>query len=199
MTISAEVPTTVAPDRRGLRLAVAAYLARFKGHSRTHVESDLRCFLTWCVDHQLDPLTAQRPHLELYLRWMQEVRRLAPSTVSRRVSIVAGFYCTCDRRSAHRLAGRAWAPAAGADRVDHARSDASAVRGDAVGRPAVGQPVRLRAGAAAARRSVGRSAGPSPTAQPGRSCSTNTARGWTGERAVMLRAGVHASVRNRAY
>ena len=28
------------------RLAVAAYLARFKGSSREHIESDLRCFLT---------------------------------------------------------------------------------------------------------------------------------------------------------
>ena len=29
-----------------LRLAVAAYLARFKGSSREHTESDLRCYLT---------------------------------------------------------------------------------------------------------------------------------------------------------
>jgi integrase/recombinase XerD len=28
-----------------LRLAVAAYLARFKGASRYHTESDLRCYL----------------------------------------------------------------------------------------------------------------------------------------------------------
>ena len=28
-----------------LRLAVAAYLARFKGCSREHTESDLRCYL----------------------------------------------------------------------------------------------------------------------------------------------------------
>jgi hypothetical protein len=36
-----------------------------------------------------------RPHLELYIRWMQEVRRFKPSTVSRRFSIAAGFYRTC--------------------------------------------------------------------------------------------------------
>ena len=51
-----------------LRLAVAAYLARFKGSSREHTESDLRCFLTWCAGHALDPLGARRPHLELYIR-----------------------------------------------------------------------------------------------------------------------------------
>jgi hypothetical protein len=67
-----------------LRLAVAAYPARFKGSSREHTESDLRCFLAWCAERGLDPLTARRPHLELYIRWMQEIRRFKPSTVSRR-------------------------------------------------------------------------------------------------------------------
>jgi hypothetical protein len=42
----------------------------------------------------LDPLAASRPQVELYVRWMQEVRRLKPSTTSRRTSIVAGFYRT---------------------------------------------------------------------------------------------------------
>src|SRR5690349_10485527 len=62
-----------------LRLAVAAYLARFKGSSREHTESDLRCYLAWCAERGLDPLAAQRPHLELYIRWMQEIRRFKPS------------------------------------------------------------------------------------------------------------------------
>ena len=78
-----------------LRVAAAAYLARFKGVSRAHTESDLRCFLTWCADRELEPLTAQRVHIELYVRWMQEVRRFQPSTVSRRLSVVCGFYRTC--------------------------------------------------------------------------------------------------------
>ena len=73
-----------------LRLAVAAYLARFKGSSREHTESDLRCYLTWCAERSLDPLAARRPHLELYIRWMQEIRRYKPSTVSRRFSVTAG-------------------------------------------------------------------------------------------------------------
>ena len=61
---SALVPHT---DR--LQLAVAAYLARFKGTSRDHADSDLRCYLTWCTDRGLDPFLARRPHLELYIRW----------------------------------------------------------------------------------------------------------------------------------
>src|SRR6202008_3806548 len=41
------------------------------------------------------PLAAHRPPRELYIRWMQEIRRFKPSTVSRRFSVTAGFYRTC--------------------------------------------------------------------------------------------------------
>ena len=58
-------------------------------------ESDLRCYLTWCAERGLDSLAARRPHLELYIRWMQEISRFKPSTVSRRFSVTAGFYRTC--------------------------------------------------------------------------------------------------------
>ena len=70
----------VVPFTDQLRLAVAAYLARFKGASRYHTESDLRCYLAWCAERSLDPLAA---------------RRFKPSTVSRRFSVTAGFYRTC--------------------------------------------------------------------------------------------------------
>src|SRR5271165_3495903 len=76
-------------------LAAAAYLGRFKGSSREHTQSDLRCYLTWCAGRGLDPLAARRPDLELYIRWMQELRRFKPSTVSRRFSVAAWFYRTC--------------------------------------------------------------------------------------------------------
>jgi hypothetical protein len=39
-----------------LRLAAAAYLARFTGLSRIHAESDLRIYFAWCADRGLDPL-----------------------------------------------------------------------------------------------------------------------------------------------
>src|SRR5689334_21926236 len=75
--------------------AVAAFLARYKGQSRVHVEYDLRGYLRWCAARQLDPLSAERVQIELFMRWMQEVRRYKPSTVSRRLSVVTGFYRTC--------------------------------------------------------------------------------------------------------
>jgi len=57
--------------------------------------TDLRGYLAWCAERGLDPLAARRPHLELYIRCMQETRRFKPSTVSRRFSVTAGFYRTC--------------------------------------------------------------------------------------------------------
>jgi integrase/recombinase XerD len=40
-------------------------------------------------------LEAQRAQVERYVRWMQEVGRFKPSTVSRRMAVVAGLYRTC--------------------------------------------------------------------------------------------------------
>jgi site-specific recombinase XerD len=90
---TASVIITADPDP--LLRAVAAYLARFKGATRAHTDSDLRAYLMWCRSHGLQPLQAQRVHVELYLRWMQEVRDFKPSTISRRVSVLVGFYRTC--------------------------------------------------------------------------------------------------------
>jgi integrase/recombinase XerD len=99
MTNLTELPSVssdhLVPFSDQLRLAVAGYLARFKGSSREHTESDLRCYLAWCAERGLDPLAARRPHLELYIRWMQEVRRFKTSTTARRFSVTAGFYRTC--------------------------------------------------------------------------------------------------------
>jgi hypothetical protein len=130
-----------------LRLAVAAYLARFKGSSREHTESDLRCYLSWCAERGLDPLAVQRPHLELYIRWMQEIRRFKPSTVSRRFSVTAGFYLTCvlDGLLQHSPAEHVRRPAVPAESPTLGVHP-SAVRGSAHRRPGITQPVRLRAG-----------------------------------------------------
>jgi integrase/recombinase XerD len=78
-----------------LRSAIGAYLGRFKGSSREHTGSDLRVYLAWCTEHEVAPLMAQRADLERYIRWMQETRRFKPSTVARRISVLAGFYRTC--------------------------------------------------------------------------------------------------------
>jgi integrase/recombinase XerD len=90
-------------DDRVLRAAVAAYLGRYRGESRVHTGSDLSVFLTWCAGQDLDPLNVGRAEIEGYVRWLQEIRRYQPSTVSRRLSVVVGFYrvCVIDEILAH--------------------------------------------------------------------------------------------------
>jgi integrase/recombinase XerD len=78
-----------------LRVALTAHLGRYTGRSRTHTESDLHIYLRWCTDRDINPLTARRVDVELFVRWLQEIRRFKPSTVSRRLSVVIGFYRTC--------------------------------------------------------------------------------------------------------
>jgi integrase/recombinase XerD len=95
MTTISSSPLPAVPDDTVLRVALAAHLARYKGQSRDHVHSDLRSFLTWCQQRHLSALASTRPQIELYVRWMQEVQRYKPSTVSRRLSVVVGFYRTC--------------------------------------------------------------------------------------------------------
>lgn len=73
-------------------LAVAGYLAAYKGATRTGYAMDIRIYLRWCVLVGLDPWAAKRAHIELFIRWLEEERHLKPATVSRRLSTVIGFY-----------------------------------------------------------------------------------------------------------
>jgi integrase/recombinase XerD len=96
MTSSSASDAGVVPAERAvLRAAASAYLGRYRGASRMHTESDLRIFFTWCAGQDLDPLTSVRADIERYVRWLQDVRLYQPSTVSRRLSVVVGFYRVC--------------------------------------------------------------------------------------------------------
>jgi len=81
--------------RATLRSAIAAHLARYKGHTRVHAESDLRSFLTACERQGLELLGASRPQcravppLDAGGLLLQALDRVA-SVVDR-----AGFYRTC--------------------------------------------------------------------------------------------------------
>jgi integrase/recombinase XerD len=87
--------TVCTSDDQVLRAAAAAYLGRYRGQSRLHTGSDLKIFLTWCTGNGLEPLRVGRGDIERYVRWLQETRCYQPSTVSRRLSVVVGFYRMC--------------------------------------------------------------------------------------------------------
>jgi len=56
-----------------MRVVLIAHLARYKGQSRVHTESDLHVYLRWCTEREILPLAARRVDVELYVRWLQEV------------------------------------------------------------------------------------------------------------------------------
>lgn len=73
------------------RLAVYAFLARSRAATLRAYGQDLQAYLRWCEAVVLAPLLAERAHLELYVRWMEE-RGYAATTIGRRLSTIAGFY-----------------------------------------------------------------------------------------------------------
>lgn len=72
-------------------LAAAGFLARYREPTVSAYRNDLRCYWAWCDQHDLQPLHAQRAHLELYLRDLHD-KGYAPATISRRLSTVAGLF-----------------------------------------------------------------------------------------------------------
>lgn len=98
-TATAPVPAPpVGPARlSALQDLLAGYLLSKRGATRTAYAADLRSWLAWCTDHGIDPLAAGLHHADAYLRTLDELgdsttrRRLAPSTIARRVSAVHGF------------------------------------------------------------------------------------------------------------
>lgn len=84
------IPEQLPPD--DLRLAAAGFLARYSGRTRDAYALDLRTFFCWCAARGVAVFAMTRPHVELYVRWMEEERGYAPATTARRLSTVAGFY-----------------------------------------------------------------------------------------------------------
>jgi integrase/recombinase XerD len=92
MSDTTELPATRIAAHTDVQLAAAGYLARYTGHTRDSYTTDLKIFFAWCAANGLEPFAARRPHIELFVRWLDEVRQLKPASVSRRLSTVVGFY-----------------------------------------------------------------------------------------------------------
>jgi site-specific recombinase XerD len=72
------------------KLALAGFLARYREPTLTSYRVDLRCYLRWCTEVDVQPLRVTRAQLEMYLRHL-EASEYAPATVSRRFCTVASF------------------------------------------------------------------------------------------------------------
>lgn len=74
-----------------LRLACAGFLARYKGHTFGTYQSHLRVWLRWCDEVGVAPLAIKRPHVELWLRSLED-RGLASTTRAGQFGVVNLFY-----------------------------------------------------------------------------------------------------------
>lgn len=86
--------TPSAPLADPALLAAAGFLAGYSGTTRTGYTIDLRNYWTWCERNGLEVFDARRPHIELYVRHLED-HGYARSTIGRRLSTVAGFYKWC--------------------------------------------------------------------------------------------------------
>ena len=73
------------------RLALAGYLAGYRGLTRDAYALDLRQFTTWCRARSLPLFAVRRADIESFARDL-EARGRARSTVTRRLCTIAGFY-----------------------------------------------------------------------------------------------------------
>ena len=75
----------------GERLALTGFLAGYRVATRDAYTLDLRQFVSWCDQHNVNLFGARRADIEYYARGLEE-RGLARATVSRRLCTVAGLY-----------------------------------------------------------------------------------------------------------
>ena len=73
------------------RLALAGFLAGYRGRTRDAYALDLRQFTVWCRARSLSLFAVRRADIEGFAREL-EARGRARATVTRRLSTIAGFY-----------------------------------------------------------------------------------------------------------
>lgn len=73
------------------RLATASFLARYREPTLTAYTQDLKTYLGWCQQYDLEVLRVTRGELEMYVRHL-EGRGYAAATIARRFGTVATFY-----------------------------------------------------------------------------------------------------------
>src|SRR5271155_5337724 len=73
------------------RLALAGYLAGYRGLTREAYTLDLRQFTGWCRTRSMPLFSVRRADIETFAREL-EARGRARATVTRRLCTIAGFY-----------------------------------------------------------------------------------------------------------
>jgi integrase/recombinase XerD len=93
--MSSSVSTALVPIDRCFadseELALAGFLAGYRGSTREAYALDLRQFAVWCVNHERRLFEVHRVDIECFGRDL-EARGRARATIARRLCTIAGFY-----------------------------------------------------------------------------------------------------------
>jgi integrase/recombinase XerD len=74
------------------RMVAGGFLSGYRNPTQTLHKTNLGQWFDWCLQHGLRPLSAERAHIQVWARELEEHRGLKPSTVANKVGTVAGFY-----------------------------------------------------------------------------------------------------------
>jgi integrase/recombinase XerD len=81
-------------SRFDVQIALGGFLAGYSSNTFLAYQQDLRQFVSWCGNQDLELFTVKRTHIELFARWLEH-RGAARATIGRRLSRVTGFYRYC--------------------------------------------------------------------------------------------------------
>jgi integrase/recombinase XerD len=90
----------VSGDERNLRILLAGFYASYGASTRKNYMFVMGGWLRWCEDHGLSLLDVDRPHIDLWARWLEEERGLAPSSVMHYLCVLRSFYAYLEEEGA---------------------------------------------------------------------------------------------------
>lgn len=70
----------------------AAFLSAYREPTRTNHGQNLKLWFAWCAGRKIKPLEAERAHIELYARFLEEVEGKKLSTVANKLGTINRFY-----------------------------------------------------------------------------------------------------------
>jgi len=89
-TVPARHADTVGPTVE--QIVLAGFLAAYREPTRSHHEVNLKGWFAWCYQRGITPVTAERAHIEVYARELEELRGLKVSTVCNKLASINRFY-----------------------------------------------------------------------------------------------------------
>lgn len=73
-------------------IVLAGFLAAYREPTRTHHQLNLKQWFEWCYRRGITPVTAERAHIEVYARELEERQGLKVSTVCNKLASINRFY-----------------------------------------------------------------------------------------------------------